>query len=180
MLKRSFGLLFACAVLFATAQSVADDRRPAALRALIERYRCPIYDRLVRIHDAGDPASDRDRYIAISVPDGHYVQCKFHDRVMWLYCEAASGFYEAAPGAPRTAHLPPAAIAGLARLGFSTDDSAGNFRLDREVGARPDYRALADLILTALHVGYDAQASMELRIDAPFAPLPGSTCDATS
>lgn len=153
---------------------------PPALRALIVKYRCAIFDRLVRIHDAGDPARDRNRFIAVSLPDGHYVQCKFHDHTRALYCEAASGFYEAEAGEPRTAHLPDAAIAGLSRLGFSTDDTQGNFALDRPVGDSPDYRALADLILSALFVGYDARAEMALSINAPFAPLPGSACDALS
>lgn len=162
-------------------QAVAQADAPRAdLRALLLKYRCPIYDRLVRIHDAGDPASDRHRFIAIGVPDGHYVQCIFHDRTRKLYCEAASGFYEAPPGARRTAYLPPAAIAGLGRLGFSTDDSHGNFSLDRDVGDNPDYMALADLMLGALYAGYDARADMKLKIDAPFAPLPNSTCDPTS
>ena len=160
--------------------SPANAAPPPALRALIVRYRCAIYDRLVRIHDAGDPASDHNRFIAVSLPDGHYVQCKFHDSLRALYCEAASGFYEAKDGEPRTAYLPPAAIAGLARLGFSTDDSQGNFALDRPVGDSPDYRALADLILSALSIAYDARAEMDLGITAPFAPLPGSTCDALS
>ena len=153
---------------------------PPALRALIVKYRCPIYDRLARIHDSGDPASDRNRYLVATLPDGHYVQCMIHDHTAKFYCEAASGFFEAKEGETRTAYLPKAAIAGLARLGFSTDDRRGNFSLDRAIGNSPDYRALADLILSALYVAYDARAAMDLRLDAPFAPLPGSTCDALS
>jgi hypothetical protein len=43
-----------------------------------------------------------------------------------LLCEASSGYYHNRSDQPRTFYLSPAAIAALGRLGFSTDDSAGN------------------------------------------------------
>jgi hypothetical protein len=150
------------------------------LRALLIKYRCPIYDRLVRIHDAGDVTSDRHRFIVISLPDEHYVQCIFHGSARMFYCEASTGFYETKQGARRTAFLSRAAVERLAELGFSKDDTKGNLSLDRDIGTDPDYQSLADLMLTALYVGYGARAGMELKIDAPFAPHPDSSCDPLS
>lgn len=145
---------------------------------LLVQYRCPVVDRLERIYQTGDPASPRDRFLAIAVPHvaQAYVQCMFHDTNTKLLCEAASGFYYDPPGAPRTFRQPAAAIAALGRLGFSTDDSAGNFRIDVDVADPPDFNALADFMLKALHDGYGARADMKLQFNAPFAPHTSSKC----
>jgi hypothetical protein len=42
------------------------------------------------------------------------------------------------------------------------------------VAARPDFNAIADLILTALHDGYGARATTRLRFR--FARRPNSSC----
>ena len=94
-----------------------------------------------------------------------------------MLCEASSGFYETKPGAPRTAHLAPAKIAALGRLGFSTDDSRGNFSLDVAVSKEPDFDRTADLILRALYDGYGARDGDALEFTAPFAPGLTLACD---
>jgi len=145
---------------------------------LLVVYRCEVVHRLERVYVSGNPANDRDRFIAVTVP-GHphgYVQCIFHDHQTGLYCEAASGFWYDKPGTPRTFHQPPAAIAALARLGFDTDDSKGNFKIDFPVAAPPDFNAIADFILRALHDGYGARADSNLEFNAPFAPNTPTTC----
>jgi hypothetical protein len=93
-----------------------------------------------------------------------------------ILCEASSGYYYNKDGATRTFFLPPDAIAALGRLGFSTDDSQGNFRYEAGIAEPPDLNAIADLILTALHDGYGARAEAELRFNAPFAPRSTSRC----
>ena len=141
------------------------------LRSLLSEYRCPVVDRLERIYSHGDPSSHADRFLAITHP-GHphgYVQCMFFENRRRLLCEASSGFFLAPHDAPRTFHLQPDAISALGRLGFSTDGSQGSFRLERELGEKPDFNALADLILRALHDGYGARADSGLRANAPFA-----------
>lgn len=74
-------------------------------------------------------------------------------------------------------HLAADKIAALGRLGFSTDDSAGNFRLDVAIAKPPDFGAIADLILKALYAGYDARVDKTLTFDAPFAPGLTLACD---
>ena len=131
---------------------------------LLVQYRCPVVDRLERIYATGDPTSSRHRFLTIAVPDyaQAYVQCMFHDSNTKLFCEAASGFYYDKPGQLRTFHQPANAVAALGRLGFSTDDLAGNFSIDIDVADPPDFNALADFMLEALHDGYGARAEMKL------------------
>jgi hypothetical protein len=68
------------------------------------------------------------------------------------------------------------AIATLGLLGFSTDDSVGNFNVDLDVSDPPNFNTLADFMLKALHDGYRARADMKLRFNAPFAPRATSKC----
>ena len=152
---------------------------PDPLFEYLEKYRCPVADRLQRLYEAGDPAQDHDRFIVVTLLEHKhgYVQCLFHDHETMMLCEAASGFYYDKPGAPRTMHLPADKIAALARLGFSTDDRAGNFRRDVPVAQPPDFGAIADLILKALYAGYDARLDKTLTFDAPFAPGMTFACD---
>ena len=152
---------------------------PDPYREFSDKYRCPIADRLQRLFEAGDPARDRDRFIAVTLLEHRhgYVQCLFHDGETMLLCEASSGFWFDKPGAPRSQRLAPAKIAALGRLGFSTDDSAGNFQRDAAVADPPDFGAMADLILRALYDGYDARADKTLTFTAPFAPGLTLACD---
>jgi hypothetical protein len=174
------GLLVTMVVSFAASGAFAQDQ--TGLRALLAAYRCPVVDRLERIYESGDPSVHVDRYLAVTVPEHPhgYVQCMFHDHNTKLLCEASSGFYFAKPGEPRTFRLRPEAIAALGRLGFSTDDSQGNFRVEIEVGAPPDFNLIADYILLGLHGGYGARADSALRFNAPFAPRESSSCKPVS
>lgn len=157
--------------------SLALAEMSTSLRALLVVYRCDVVKRLEQIYVTGDPASDRDRFIAVTVPSHPhgYVQCIFHDKQTGLYCEASSGFYYAKASEPRF-HQSPATIAALAQMGFDTDDSKGNFKIDLPVADPPDFNAAADFILRALHDGYGARGDMALKFNAPFAPKTPSTC----
>jgi len=143
-------------------------------RQLLIQYRCPVVDRLEQIYETGGPSDDQDRFLIIDFRNRpqDYVQCVFDTRTKML-CEASSGFFYTEP---RSYWLPPQAVAALARLGFSTDDSAGNFRIWFDVADPPDFNAIADFMLKALHDGYGARADMALRFSAPFAPHATSTC----
>jgi hypothetical protein len=148
------------------------------LRALLVEYRCQLVNRLERIHEFGDRASARDRFIAVTVPEHRhgYVQCMFIHGGLQMLCEASSGFYYDKEGSSRTFWLAPESVSALGRLGFSTEGSDGNFRMEFDVAARPDFNAIADLILTALHDGYGARAQTKLQFNAPFARRPNSSC----
>lgn len=166
-------MLFMRIVLAATlaAPAVAAAQDDAAYRQLQARYHCPIVDRLEHIYAKGDPKKFPDEYLIVDIPPRpeHYVQCLFYKRGK-IYCEAASGFFLDGPGEPRTMRLPAIAIAALAKLGFSTDDSKSNFQLNIDVTNPPDFGAIADLMLKALHVAYGADGQTSLRFHAPYAP----------
>jgi hypothetical protein len=147
----------------------------------LQQYRCPVVDRLQRIYATGDPEKFPDEYLIVDMPPQreNYVQCLFYrtDKIM---CEAASGFYLNAPEEPRTMYLPPGAIAALAHLGFSTDDSKGNFRIDLDLANPPDFNAIATLILRALYDAFGARAQTKLDFHAPYAEQAGPKCTPVS
>lgn len=170
-------LLVLLLAVLATTERAAGQVQPT-LRALLLEYRCPVVDLLERIYAHGDPSSHANRFLAITHldhPHG-YVQCMFFQNRTRLLCEASSGFYLTPEGQSRSFWLAHDAVAALGRLGFSTDDRQGNFRLEREIGDRPDFNAIADLMLRALHDGYGARADSRLTANAPFARRPSPAC----
>ena len=171
-------LVFAVALIVPGTVSAAETA--ASFHELLVRYRCEVLDRLDRIYDsyaAGDPADVQDTFLIIYRLDRpqDYVQCVF-DAPTKMYCEAASGFYDEAPPAVRSRHLSPTVIAALGRLGFSTDDSAGNFEISFGVGDPPDLNRIAELMLRAMHDGYGVRANVKLGFNAPYAPRPTRKC----
>lgn len=171
----------ACGLTIAAVLLVASDafaQAQTSFRQFLAAYRCSVVHRLERIYEAGDPARHRDRYLAITVmehPHG-YVQCMFFANRTRMLCEASSGYYFSKPGKPRIFWLSREARAALQALGFSVDDRPGNHALEFEVRSPPDFNAIADLMLKALHDAYDARASSTLHFSAPFAPRESSSC----
>ena len=169
------------AALLLTPPGMAAAQEPTPLEQFLLQYRCLVVDRLERIYATGDPEKYQDEYLIIDIPPHPetYVQCLFYAKKK-LYCEAASGFFLNAANEPRTMRLPAGSIAALARLGFSTDDSNGNFRLDIDIADPPDFNAIADLMLKALHDAYGADADTKLRFQAPYAERATRKCVPTS
>ena len=149
----------------------------ATFRELLIQYRCPVVDRLQQIYETAGTSDPQNLFLIIefALRPQDYVQCVFNSATRML-CEASSGFYYDAPDKPRTYRLPPSGIAALGRLGFSTDDSPGNFRIWFDVSDPPDFNRIADLMLKALHDGYGARAGVSLQFSAPLAPLATSKC----
>jgi hypothetical protein len=90
------------------------------------------------------------------------VQCIFLDDDTRMLCEAASGFYASATPESRIHFLPASRIAALGWLGFSTDDTEGNFQLMIDFDGEPNLDAVAEIVLTALYEVYGARLGMEL------------------
>jgi hypothetical protein len=172
MFKRIFVTLLALMIPLSAGAQGAD-----TYRDLLMQYRCPVVDRLQQIYQAFDSSNPQNWFLIVYFAEqSHdYVQCVFDTRTRML-CEAASGFYDDVASKPRTRWLPADAVAALARLGFSTDDSSGNFQIWFDVPSPPDFSRIADLILKALHDGYGARATDDLEFEAPLAPHPRLTC----
>jgi hypothetical protein len=152
----------------AAAASAAD------LTAFLAAYRCDVVERLRMIH--ANPTSKDDRFLIIGLqnPPQAYVQCLFNDDDSKILCEAASGFYDQKAGDPRPFRVTPQALAALARLGFSTDDSKGNYRRMIDLAGSDDFTFIADLLLSALYQGYGAGLDSRLILEAPLAPGKGT------
>jgi hypothetical protein len=146
----------------------------SALGAFVDAYRCAIIDIITRIHEQGDV--EQNRFFILSLeerPSTNYLQCVFEDaRETRMYCEAASGFYEHAPGERRDAFVSSPAREALGRLGFSTDDSKGNFGVEIDIAGAASYGAIADLALEALYLGYEARAHSIIEVHSPILEQP--------
>jgi hypothetical protein len=142
------------------------------------QYRCEVVNRLERIYAFGDRAQHKDRFLVITVLEHThgYVQCMFYESGRKLICEASSGYFFSKPDEPRAYRLPSEKIAKLKEMGFSDDDSAGNFRRYMDVGSLPDFNRIADFLLAVLHNGYDANVASHLKFNAPFARGKATTC----
>jgi len=167
----------AATLLASAAASAGDDDTTASLRDLLAEYRCPVVDRLQQIYAAFDSSDPQNWFLIVyfAARPQDYVQCVF-DTPTRLLCEAASGFYDNVASEPRTRWLPADTIAALGRLGFSTDDSTGNFQIWLDVANPPNFVAIADLMLQALHDGYGARAGVTLEFNAPLAPAAKGKC----
>jgi len=161
--------------LFLFCTAAAAEGAATTFRELIVQYRCPVVDRLEQIYEAADTADPQNLFLIVDLAGRpqDYVQCVFDTRTGML-CEASSSFYDNGPAEPRSYWLPASAIAALGRLGFSTDDSAGNFQIRFDVTDPPDFNRIADFMLKALHEGYNVRAGVTLEFDAPLAPRASS------
>ncbi len=165
MALRLLLLTLALAVLHST-QAAAD-----VLETLIAQHHCDIVERLDQIRNTKKRRDGKDRFLIVSpaLRDDKFVQCIFFADDRKMLCEAASGYFLTKPGEPRRRATTPSGTAALASLGFSTDDSAGNFK--REIES-PDFAAhgqVARLMLSALHAAYDVNLATMLKFYAPLA-----------
>lgn len=154
------------AILFASS-ALSEEADP--LRAFLASHHCEIVGRLGQIHASPDKKA---RYIVLSdasQPE-HYVQCLFIDGDTRMLCEIASGFYQAKQGEERVRLVSPQGLSALERLGFSADDSEGNFQVFANTATAADFPAVAELMLTALYRAYEKRRPPRLKIDAPQGP----------
>lgn len=149
--------------------SSAHGREVDRLRPFLANYHCEIVGRLGQIH--ANP-NRKARYITLSdksQPE-HYVQCLFVEDDKRMLCETASGFYLTKQGENRVRLVSPQGLSALEQLGFSGDDSEGNFQVFVSTATTADFAAVADLMLTALYRGYEKLQPPRLEIEAPLGP----------
>ena len=153
-------------LLFANAVSGADD---PALSAFLSLYRCTIVERLEKIHKV-DFAQEMNRYLILDRrdQDHSFVQCIFYERDTKMRCEASSGFYSPPPGHPKHFKLTADGVAKLARHGFSTDATQGNYIRELAIRSPKDITAAADFLLTVFHEVYGARVDIPIKITAPL------------
>jgi hypothetical protein len=159
--------LLAVAPTVTTAEVAVDRTDFGAFR---KKYHCEIFQRLAKLRAS---KGSRDRYLILALTHQPYrfAQCLFNDSGARVLCEASSGFYTQKDGKPRAFRPSTEAIAVLGRLGFSTDDSKGNFQREMDTRTDGELEAVTDLLLAALYEAYGARQSSALEITAPLAPM---------
>jgi hypothetical protein len=180
------------ALLAAGAFAVAVTSGPVAadgddLGSFLSAFRCPVALRLASIHARGDREREDERFLILALAQGDtsYVQCAFFDEDRRMMCEAASGYYDAPEGAPRHVYLPAKSVAALASLGFSTDDSHGNFQRVMETADPSDFVSVAEVLLSALYETYGARLDSKIEVHSALVDdlgpvLKASDCPPTS
>jgi hypothetical protein len=159
-------VLICAAALLPQGAAAADD-----LQSFVATYRCEVLRRIDYIHDAVK-VDIQNRFVILGMRTSPlnivqtYVQCAYDDDLRHMMCEAASGFY--ADVGARTAFLPKDSVAALARLGFSTDDSKGNFAQRVDANGDNGRAAVAELLLKALYLAYGARSGMRLEVTTPL------------
>lgn len=159
----------ACAMLAAGAACAeqTDDEQN-----FVDTYRCAVLQRLDFI-DARRHSDEQNRFLVLDLPEKplgfvqEYVQCAFDTNNTWMLCEAASGWW--AKEGPRTDFLPKTSVAALAGLGFSTDDSHGNFKRFVDTPDENGRITVAELLLKALYRAYGARLGNHLTVTVPLA-----------
>ena len=165
---RRLCILITVALFAISAKAESDDAR----EAFIETYRCAVIQILTSIQGR-DPATSRFLILAVANRTPSYVQCLFTPDRRQIYCEADSGFYQNKADEPRTVFLSAEDKGKLARLGFSLDDSEGNFPQKMDVRAVGAFGRVADVILGALYDVYGARPNTPIEAVSPFLPAHG-------
>ena len=133
--------------------------------------------RIVRyLQSIYETESDIDRYLVIAIEEHpeSYVQALFvEENPPFLLIEAASGFYAQPEGLPRRFEVSSTGKARLGELGFSLDDSDGNFQLKLYYdpdSALSDFQDAASVMVHALIGAYGLSLDSTITVEAPFAP----------
>lgn len=173
----------ACAM-FAVFSATARAEQADDEQNFVDTYRCAVLQRLDFI-DSQRHSDEQNRFLVLNLPERplgfaqDYVQCAFDTNNTRMLCEAASGWW--AKEGPRTDFLPKTSVAALADLGFSTDDSKGNFKRFVDTPDENGRIAAAELLLKALYRAYGARLGNRLTVTVPLsrekdAPLKESKC----
>jgi len=160
-------LAVAVAVIVSGAGSVA--AKDDGLSDFVETYQCSLAGLIAKIEAYHGKSDEQNRFIIQSLhgPPARYVQCAFDNREREGLCEASSGWWNNSWEQP---HIGTAERAALARLGFSTDGSHGNFQQPLHVPpGGPEPYALASLMLSVLYDVYGARKDVPIEVEAPFA-----------
>ena len=151
-----------------------DPAHAASRSAFVLQHRCSVAERLTFLRSLPDRKKGQRHLIIEAEFDmiGHFVQCLFNEAGDEMLCEAASGFYSAKSGQPRTWSLSHTNLDRVEAYGFDRDSSKGNHRqiVDLKSKSLVD---VSEMMLGALHDVYAVRLSTSLRITAPLVKKAG-------
>ncbi len=123
--------------------------------------KCAVASMIQQIHQHA-PTDDHMRYLILEAEGTNgYVQCVMHDNDTAIYCEAASGYYF------KSLKISASGLSTIARHGFSTDASKGNFNFDVPITGSLTFDDIADRMLQTLYRAYNAHTD-HIDIKAPL------------
>lgn len=164
-IRRLLAFILVASLMTPSIVGAADD--DPELESLRQLHFCEILGYLQAIKH--DRRKSDDRYLIVSLDDAnHYVQCLFYQRNQRILCEIASGFYMI----PRQHHVPPERMPALVALGYSLNDSEGNFQQRRRVHGDATLPDIAELFIRSLREVYGVTAKAQFHYDAPLVSVP--------
>jgi len=147
-----------------TANADATEDRIAALQA---KFRCPIFEYLVALHDTSPKLKDRYLVAEINTKERYFTQCIFYNKDRKMHCEAESPYYDRSV----SSYFTPERLAILKSLGYTTKPSKNNFHLERKVTGVESLYEIAGLYVDTLARVFDMQIYETLNYIAPRVPL---------
>jgi hypothetical protein len=150
---------------------------PSDVEVFVMLHRCEVQTVLTMLYETSGHPIDRYLILGWAPLDRDYVQCEFEPDNSAILCEASSEFYYKDGW-----RVSDEGKAALARLGFSMDESKGNYAQSLNLERRSNLEKTAQLMLTALYVGYHGQPDLKLDWQASYVPLNSiaSKCAPTS
>jgi hypothetical protein len=156
-----------CAALLAgLAVGCAAAQTDDTLETLLYFRRCELSSELQAVYERPAEVEGRGRFLTVTVTErpAVFVQCTIADGA--VICEASA--FDGSTEANKTP-LPARSVAALRKLGFTAEPDGKNLTYRRAFRGKPDFDAIAVLMLTALYDAYGVRAETELDTYAPFA-----------
>ena len=136
------------------------------LETLLYFRRCELSAELQAVYERPAEAEGRGRFLTLTVTDrpAAFVQCMIAGGAVLCEASAFDGGTELSK-----IPLPPRSVAALQKLGFTAAPDGKNFPYRRAFRGKPDFDAIAVLMLTALYDAYGVREETEVKTYASFA-----------
>lgn len=163
---RRKAILFYAVLLASLAVGCAAAQTDDTLKTLLLFRKCPLNFELEAVYERPAEVEGRGRFLTTTVTDrpAAFVQCMVAGGAVICEASAFDGGTELSK-----IPLPPQSVGALQKLGFAAAPDGKNFPYRRAFRGKPDFDAIAVLMLTALYDAYGVREETELKTYAPFA-----------
>jgi hypothetical protein len=163
---RRIATLLCAALLASLAVGCAAAQTDDTLETLLYFRKCPLSAELQAVYERPAEVEGRGRFLTVTVTDrpAAFVQCMIAGGAAICEASAFDGGTELSK-----IPLPPQSVAALQKLGFAAAPDGKNFPYRRAFRGKPDFDAIAVLMLTALYDAYGVREETDLKTYAPFA-----------
>jgi type III secretion system-like peptide-binding chaperone len=171
-MRRTITLL-CVALLGGFAMECAAAQTDDTLETLLYFRKCSLSAELQAVYERPAEVEGRARFLTITVTDrpAAFVQCRVAGGAVICEASAFDGGTELSK-----IPLPPQSVAALQKLGFAAAPDGKNLTYRRAFRGKPDFDAIAVLMLIALYDAYGVREETELKTYAPFAGYLVTAC----